>query len=258
MKESAVCTCRYVPEYKSAILDVRSFGGEEGKFAEHLRRCFQQIADYKANSLIVDIRQNRGGDPNNADRLIEYLTNQPYRQFAECRIKLSPQTEALLAPLRRSKAQLFEGKKIGDMVTLDITLDDQPTTNLRTPTDSPLRFKGSVIVLTDRGSCSTSTSFAACLKHFKMATLVGEETGDPTRCYDDSNMVELPNSGLALSIPSTIYVVVGDRNDGRGVIPDHTVKQRGSDTAKGVDTVMQFALNLAREASATGQVPPEP
>ena len=256
--ESAACTCRYVPEHRSAVLRVRSFGEEESKFADDLRRCFQQIADYKASSLIVDIRQNGGGSPNNADALIEYLTEKPYRQFEECRVKLSPQVEAQLVPLRSSKPQLFEGKKVGDMITLDVTFDGQPTVGLRTPPGNPLRFKGSVLVLIDSGSCSTSMSFAACVKHFKIGTLIGEETGDPTTCYDDSTMVKLPNSGFVLSVPSTIYTVVGDRKNGWGVMPDHTVKQQRRDTAKGLDTVMQFALKRAGDVSATRQPASEP
>lgn len=252
-EESAVCTCRYVPEYKTAVLNVRSFGGDEAKFAGHLRRCFQQIADYKASSLIVDIRQNGGGSSNNADTLIGYLMDKPYTQFAECRIKLSLQEEANVAGIRSGAPQLFEGKKVGDIITLG-----EQFMSPQTPPDNPLRFKGTVLLLVDGGSYSTSTSFAACLKHFRIATLVGEETGDPTTCYGNIINVKLPNSGLVVCVPSRAFVMVGDRNDGRGVTPDHTVKQRRSDTAKGVDTVMQFALNLAREASATRQVPTEP
>ena len=42
----------------------------------------------------------------------------------------------------------------------------------------------------------------------------------------------------------------GSKNDGRGVIPDYEVKQKPEDTAKGVDTVLQFTLNLIKESNS--------
>jgi len=83
-----------------------------------------------------------------------------------------------------------------------------------------------------------------------MATLIGEETGDPTSLYADCIQFELPSSALHAWVASKLLVCACGKDDGRGVIPDHEVQQRPEDTAKGVDTVLEFTLNLIKNGKA--------
>ena len=62
-----------------------------------------------------------------------------------------------------------------------------------------------------------------------------------------------PNFGLRAFSACQIYACLGSKNDGRGVIPDYEVKQKPEDTAKGVDTVLQFTLDLIRKSSQEKQ-----
>ena len=45
------------------------------------------------------------------------------------------------------------------------------------------------------------------------------------------------------------FVCAGSAEDGRGVLPDHEVTQSPADAAKGVDTALQFALDLIGRSS---------
>ena len=84
-------------------------------------------------------------------------------------------------------------------------------------------------------------------KHYKIATLVGEETGDATAVYGDSLHFELPNSRLRCIVACKYFANVGSKEDLRGVVPDHQVKQTRRDLASGIDTVMQYTLGLAKK-----------
>jgi C-terminal processing protease CtpA/Prc len=214
------------------------------KFKQFLKEAFQKIQNSDTANLIIDIRENPGGSDLNANVLLEYLTAKPYRQFEEARIKISSQDEKGIAPLRQQNPELFEGKKVGDIITLELPL--------KTPPDNPIRFTGQTFLLIGLRSFSTSTSFAATIKRFDIGKLIGEETGDPTILYGNIVNVPLPNSALTAAIAGRAFVLAGGRPDGRGVLPDYEVKQKPEDTAKGIDTVLQFTLNLIQQSDPNG------
>lgn len=233
---------QYLSEYDTPLLEINSFGTNLGKFKKFLRESFQKIRKQKVLNLIIDIRENSGGSDMNANALLEFLAQKPYKQFEQARIKISQQAQKGIAPIRQQSPQLFENKKVGDIITLDLPL--------KTPADNPLRFKGRTFVLIGPKSFSTSTSFAAAIKQFDIGKLIGEETGDPTIVYGNCIDALLPNSALTVSIAGRAFVLAGGTDNGRGVLPDYEVKQKSEDTAKGVDTVLQFALNLIKTSKA--------
>ncbi|MFX0195885.1 MAG: hypothetical protein ACFFCW_07170, partial [Candidatus Hodarchaeota archaeon] len=63
-------------------------------------------------------------------------------------------------------------------------------------------------------------------------------------------MFILPNSQVEAGVASKLLICAGGKRDGRGVIPDYEVKQKPEDTAKGVDIVLQFTLNLIKNSEA--------
>jgi len=234
---------KYLNEYDTVVLEINSFGSDLVKFKEFLQEVFQEIHGKSIHNLIVDVRKNSGGSDMNADTLLEYLIGKPYRQFEKAQIKLSPQDEQGIAPLRKQSPGLFEGKKIGDFITLEIPL--------KTPPENPIRFGGKTFVLIGPQSFSTATSFAATVKCFGIGKLIGEETGDPTVLYGNAIEVRLPNTGLTVAVAGRAFVLAGGKPDGRGVISDFEVKQKPEDTAKNVDTVLQFTLSLIKDPNFT-------
>ena len=64
----------------------------------------------------------------------------------------------------------------------------------------------------------------------------------------DYNLI-LPNTHLGLKLPRIKYsmALTGDNPPGRGTLPDHEVWRTQEDIAAGVDTVMDYALELAQE-----------
>jgi len=242
-------SCQYFHEYNAVLLRINSFGGHLANFEEFLREVFQEIHDKSVHNLIVDVRKNPGGSDMNADALLEYLTAKPYRQFEKAQIKLSSQDEQGIAPLRKQSPGLFEDKKIGDFITLELPL--------KTPPENPMRFEGKTFVLIGPHSFSTTTSFASTVKCFGIGKLIGEETGDPTVLYGNAIDDRLPNTGLTVAVAGRAFVLAGGKPDGHGVIPDYEVKQKPEDTAKGVDAVLQFTLDLIKRSSNKADSTPD-
>ena len=91
-------------------------------------------------------------------------------------------------------------------------------------------------------------------------TFIGEETGGGHAVFTAGNMVlyDLPNTLCQLEVPLILYEnFKGSRSfpKGSGIRPDHKVTQSQKDLIANEDTVMNFALNLARKLIPPKDVP---
>ncbi len=109
------------------------------------------------------------------------------------------------------------------------------------------RFRGAVYLLIAKPTFSAASNFAAAMKHFEIATLIGQETSGKKDHYGQIVTIQLPNSGLKGQVSTAHMITVGGMKDGGGVTPDYEVRQEPKDTAKGVDTALQFTLDLIKE-----------
>ena len=203
---------RYLPEYDTFFLKLDDWSdwGRIKEFTEFCDEVFNEIQKKEASYLIIDLSNNPGGDLFNTEVFTTYLIKNPNLSFQ------GAVSFKRLAPFYRE--------------------------------NNPLRFKGSAYLLMDEISMSASTTFAGIIKKHRSATIIGQEPIEPLTTYGGTTNFELPNTGLLLSVPQDKFVVPGSKNDGRGVIPDYEVKQTPEDTAKGVDTVLQFTLNLIKSS----------
>jgi len=228
---------RYIPDHNTGLIEFNSFNDLE-RFKIFLTETFKKIKEQNISSLIIDIRKNPGGNSKLGDELLKYLTDKTFIQFEKCQIKVSTQLLAQQKWIRRNHPEA----KIGSIIDDNISLIQ--------PGDKPLRFKGRTFVLMGPRSNSSSSSFASAIKHFNIGILLGQETTDTTVCYGDCIYNALPHSGLNLSVACKRFICAGGKEDERGVIPDYEVKQKTEDSAKGVDTVLQFTLNLIKTGEA--------
>jgi len=233
---------RHLPEYNALVLTVNTLDPDLGKdFKGFLERTFKGIKDLKTSYLIIDIRENGGGDSRLGDVLLDYLTDKPFHQFDGGKEKVSAQA-GNLEQLRKMLPQ--EKIEIGSVINHNYSFTN--------PKENPLRFKGKKFVLIGTKTFSSASSFASAVKCFNIATLIGQETGGVTASYGNNYSFRLPNSDLLANISYKYFVQACGKPDGRGVIPDYEVKQKPEDTAKGVDTVLQFTLNLIKDSNCVG------
>lgn len=230
-----------LPEYNTAVIEFQKWQDLHG-LEKFWAETFKDIHEKKISNLIIDIRKNTGGRDDCFHPLIGYITEKPYNLYDKVIMKISEPTEERITPLRQKLPQLFENKRNGDLVTLQLPLRD--------PEENPYKFKGPIFLLIGRKCFSASTVFSSIAKCKKMAILVGEETGDPTTLYADSIQFELPYSGLSFWVASKLLLCPCGKADGRGVMPDYEVKQKPEDTTKGIDTALEFTLNLIKTGEA--------
>jgi len=230
---------RYMPEYNTGVIEMRVCRNDD-QYKSFLENTFNKMKAENVPYLIIDIRNNMGGNSNAGDALLSYLTDKPFRQYEEYRIKASQQ----VMKLEYIKQQFPENVRIGSVVSYEgpfINPADNP---------NPFCFDGEKFILISPVTFSAANSLAAAAKCFNIATLIGEETGGKTANYGDIFAINLPHSGLSAGCSMKYFVEACGKPDGRGVLPDYEVKQKPQDSAKGVDTVLQFTLNLIKTGEA--------
>ncbi len=224
----------------TGLLEFNSFSNLQ-KFRVFLKGTFTKIQKDGTENLIIDLRKNPGGDGRLGDALIGYLTDKPVQQYDEMRIKLSMQFREKKTGFLKEMARNLPGKAISDLKVL--TLKGAELRGKR-PKKNSLRHSGRTFVLIGPVTGSSAVALASTIRAMGIARLVGEETGDTTTIYGEGLRFHLPNSSLSLSVACQYIVFTGGKPDGRGIIPDHEVRQSAEDLAKGVDTVLQYVLDI--------------
>lgn len=103
-------------------------------------------------------------------------------------------------------------------------------------------FSGPVCLLTGAKTFSAAVSLADAVKTYRLATIVGEETGGRANMTGQPVLYVLPHSKLAASIAAGRSTRAnGDAADPRGVIPDIVVKATADDIRAGRDPVIDRA-----------------
>ena len=244
---SAVYSYSSYPSENIGVIDFRSFS-EPDKFLIFLKKTFAQIKAEGITDLIIDIRQNGGGNSMLGDLLLSYLTDKPLNQYSKVEIKSSQQIKKFyrgFLPWHRRFLLWFSEDTLKILMTPvgeTVCCEVKP----ERPKQNALRFKGRVYILIDEGSFSSATSFASAIKDYRLGILIGTETGGLPTSYGDCYLFDLPVTCLGVEVSHKRFVRPSGRDDGRGVLPDHEIKPTSEDRAKGIDTVMEFTKKLIR------------
>jgi C-terminal processing protease CtpA/Prc len=236
----------------TAVLTIREFSdwkfeGRKLRFAEQLKNCSHKIDSAKIKNLVIDLRNNDGGNEKYGLLLYSYLTNKEfigYRQIDFRATRFSYRRYSTTRWLEYAFVKtLLNHKKLNDTTYL---LTNDKATKVHLPTEPG--FKGRTFVLINRGTFSTASDFAALVHSNKVATFVGEETGGSYH-GNTSNytlLITLPKTKIRVNIPIARYQtnVIGGINSGRGVIPDHTVIYSIDDILGNVDRDMEMVKGL--------------
>jgi hypothetical protein len=236
----------------TAILSIHSFDGRDiGSAHQHyrsvLRQAFDTIKYRGVNDLIIDLRNNGGGDDDNGWFLYSFLTDSVFRYYDRVEVASGKRFSFLKHTNRPPCLNLFHLFVKKDSAGRYIWTHGHYT-QIHKPNE--LNYRGSVFILINGESFSATTEFAAVADFHKRAVFVGEETGG---AYQGNNsgleiMLTLPNSGVRVRIPIMKYVcaVGSNHKPGRGIMPDYTVIPSIDDILKGLDTEKEFTLDLIR------------
>ncbi len=225
-------------ENNTGYLNFRSMRDLD-RFSVFLDSVFTEIKNNPVSGLIIDLRQNGGGNSALGEKLLSYITDKPYLMAAGTLWKVSEEYKAFIREQEKTNSvyasagfqhylKFENGKLIGS-----------DKLKPRKPAGNPLRYTGKTCFLIGPRTFSSANMLANAIKDFQLATLIGEPTGEPANDYGEMYWNKLPNTGFSFSTCSKQFVRAnGDKDDPNPILPDITVKQ---DRASGKDDVLEYA-----------------
>ncbi len=209
-------------EKKYALLTIKNFHNDVLKrdykqnFEKVIASFFEKINDSKTENLILDLRNNQGGDIENGVYLLSYLLDKPFSVVQEyfC--------------VESDGIQPCHGPSLG----------------LHNPKGN--NFKGKLYVLINGGSFSNSGIVSSCLQANNRAAFIGQETGgNPNVIAGFIKDIKLPNTKIQVQIPTKQFVITNKlKNNGRGIMPSQIVEPALADILNGKDTELDYTIDL--------------
>lgn len=243
-----------------ATMTIRTFSPDMAKavgqkFKPFYKDAFAKIAAANVQHLIIDLRQNGGGDPMPTIELFRYLYDQPttfYRDVTAITKKL-PNPEYYDSDVFLVKAaSLLALRKRGDVYAVKQNMLSRIAGLQGLKSAKPVKknlYRGKVYVLIDAGSFSATGEMAGLIKNYDRAVFIGEETGG-------NASMNVSGINPALILPHTKVrafmslwqwdMNVNLKQKDRGVIPDHPIRNRIQDEIEGRDAAMEFTLKLIK------------
>ena len=248
----------------NGILRIHSFGmgnetsEEHKKFAKFLDSVFTQINKTNLKNLIVDVRQNGGGDDPNDLITYSYLTQRKFQENKQAWISFEKipllkyyniGIPKFIRPLvvgkyNRELQKIFPLEKNGKYYQ-DENSDDH---KIRLPNEKA--FNGKTYLLVSPAVASAGSLFASMVACNENTTVIGEETMGGYYGHNGHTPLEykLPKSKIVtqFSIVNLEQDVPKKSNQfyDRGIIPDIEINQTYDDFLNNKDTQLNYILNL--------------
>lgn len=252
----------YINE-NTAILTVNTFSTEtrknQKKFFKFLHRSFKEIQEKGIDNLILDIRENTGGDDGNDMELASYLINKPFKENKYRKLNtnelplfpeyLDPQWRKMMGVSEKKTSDEIK-KRFKKMINSEFFLREDGAYYLKEKKiikrePNKYLFSGKTYILISGKVFSGGALFSALVRDKTNAVFVGEETGGGYYRHTGSIplIYQLPNS----KIPFSIFIVINEQDveqklfpNGRGIIPHFEVYPTIKDFVDGHDAVLDF------------------
>jgi len=234
----------YLNFYSFALdLDKKTEKQVEGK----VDTIFCKLKKEGIKNLIIDIRENDGGEDYCTELLMNYLTDKKWNWGGPAEMKYSEQQKKIYS-------QLFIKKGFHPFFKLSHTYKEffKPANgSIRRVDDEKIKyrvrkskFNGNVYVLTGAKTFSSAVTFAAICKCYGIATLIGRETGGVMQGFTSTIPVILPQTKMRISVSSRkVKNACGD-NYKLGLTPDITVVPEIKDILDGKDSALKYTIDL--------------
>ncbi len=216
---------------------------QAASFVAFIDDSFQKILASGATDLILDLRDNPGGDNSFSDPMIAWFATRPFRFASSFVLKASAATKADYARERAA------GVPIDPSFAKQMDAEAREPNGTRYEYEIPLvqprnepRFHGRVWALINRHSYSNAASVAALIQDYGFGKVVGEETADVASNFASVQSFTLPGTQIVVTYPKSHFVRPNGKDDVSGVMPDTIITRPPIGASE--DLVLKEALSL--------------
>lgn len=214
----------YILPKHIVVLTIKDFHSEVLKneynqnFSAEIEKIIDDIIQNQVPNLVIDLRNNQGGDVENGVILLKYLISRPFK--------------IVNGYQKLKNGNIIQGKG--------------PSMGLHKPNKK--RYHGQIYVLLNGGSFSNSVIFSSCLREYTNTIFVGTESGgNPNVLAGYAREFKLPNTKINVQVPTKRFVITSmTKNNGTGLIPTYKVEHTIENNIHLYDNQLNFLLNLIK------------
>lgn len=235
-------SAEFLDKKSTCIIDFNDFS-YLSMFKIFTDSIFEQINEKNIDNLIIDLRNNGGGNSELGDELFQYISQTPFTQYEKSEMKISQQLKSLWENYYFPQG-IIDSSELNVVLSIPNDTIINPLDYFSAEGEEDLiqlreianRFTSNVYLLISNYTFSSATDFAWCFKHYNMGTVIGEETGGWGLCYGDNVYAELPNSRIGINVSCQLFYNIGaTKNSTHGVMPDYEIKS---------EDALKYALDI--------------
>lgn len=242
---------------QTAILSIHSFDMDELnsgtiRYKKYLAQFFKRIQQQGIENLIIDLRENGGGEDNYASLLYRYLTDQAFTYYKS--MECNP------VPYQGLSDQVYLPTEVKNGLIRRIFIKKTPngyfvkptfrTKGLRKQKPKKVHFSGNLYFLTSGKSYSASAEIVSFAQAYRPNTyFIGQEAGGAIAGNTSalSAYTVFKNTQIAAYIPLVRYTMnIENPKFGRGVEPDYPIVPSVNAYQKGIDEALAKTLELIK------------
>lgn len=236
-----------------AILKITTFASwvvdyPPKKYYTFFRNCFKEMEEKSVQYLIIDVRDNRGGDGIIADKLLTYFLPQTFTSGRYIRAKTVD--FSFTNSLPNSDKISFSEKEYEQRNGFYYLKKQENEALEPNYPQKKYFFKGKVYILANGGSRSATNTFLGLAKSYQIATIIGSESGGAFEDVDGYWRITftLPYSKVKVSYPAwSLKINVKNGDPQRGVIPDYPISHPKEDILTNRDSDLEFMYQLIQK-----------
>ena len=222
-------------------LNVKDFVSDRMDFNNSIDSIFEEIHNDSIGYLIIDIRNNPGGNSELADYLISAIYSKPYKANSKILIKRSEQYYTYMRGYFSwwFKPFLIFIKQINDYKQTPIGMVYEDIKGFKNPINIKYRFKGNIYLLINSNTFSTALGFATVIKDYNIGHIIGEQTKSEVNEFGDIYPFDLPNSGLWVWTSAKRYIRPSGALTIGGLQPDTFVEDVN-------DNILEYTIRMIK------------
>jgi len=215
------------------------------KHNKQQRLLFKEFRKTGYNNLIIDVRDNPGGNYMIAGFWLEYLVNKKFN-LVDTAFLVRKEKIAI----NKKLVKYYTGYRFGFKKDKQRNLYYSKGNTFHPKKRN--EYKGNVYVLTNAQSMSTASIFAGFIKNTNRGILIGEETGNNycAFCAGGKLYFELPNTHMRVQLPLNLLMLgtskLNRETCEHGVLPDIEILESLSDRINSIDVQLLHTIKLIK------------
>ncbi len=208
-----------------AYLKARSFSIKNiDNYRNSLKQSFTLLKKKKIQNLIIDIRYNGGGSDAIWALLFNYLYSGKYK------INYKNHSMPALKWFSIFNKNIYKGK-------LGKFEDYQWKKN---------KYTGKIYLLTNSSTFSAAVNFANAMKFYKVARLVGENTGGYATHFGEAKRFSMPNSKITFDVSSKYFISLDGNKTPQPVKPHIIIRPTLNELINITDFALKRTIELIK------------